>query len=383
MSLLKVYNVDALSALDQMPDESVQCCVTSPPYWGLRDYGTSHLVWGGDSNCEHVFVDEATPRGNGAGGYSGKQQTNKGSYVIHGPGPRVTISAGCSLCSAWRGELGLEPSPELYVQHIVEIFREVRRVLRNDGTLWLNLGDSYSAQAGQRKTTDKAGIKQQSNVASVGAPSRCAPGLKPKDLVGIPWMAAFALRADGWWLRSDIIWSKPAPMPESVTDRPTKSHEYIFLLTKSQKYYYDHEAIKEPCQSGASDIKKMIEKKDRIGGKHKVLVDPLNAANCTTHIGNKRGVGSPNGRNKRSVWTVNTRPFNDAHFATFPPELIVPCILAGCPSGGTVLDVCAGSGTVGKVAIELGRKAVLIEPSEDYCKMIEARTTTTIGLPLT
>lgn len=591
--MLTVYNTDALTALAQMPDESAQCCVTSPPYWGLRSYGTDPVVWDATVECEHEWGDSSWSNPNGSGGQgaaSVKQHTSAGSNHLD-YSMRVVPSNTCAICGAWRGELGLEPTPELYVQHIVQIFREVRRVLKSDGTCFLNLGDSYYGSwgnyAGQNRGAGKqraitngsqvpnpsydglekfrpptAGRAQRARgcdnggtagqgsqesdsssgsldgehtnswwmnisdsdgrhalaqvrescrqtracmealrdhlpivdysarrliqqsltatldqvrsalpvverlrawlaskpdgfvpqplecyrplgmlsafLSSLRSLASCVQGcvhrldanaetsdysedtallfaelddhiqctgeyclqtvswldykpqrttrpeviLKPKDLVGIPWMAAFALRADGWWLRSDIIWSKPAPMPESVTDRPTKSHEYIFLLTKSQKYYYDHEAIKEPCQSGASDIKKMIEKKDRIGGKRKVLVDPLNAANCTTHIGNKRGVGSPNGRNKRSVWTVNTRPFNGSHFATFPPELIVPCILAGCPSGGTVLDVCAGSGTVGKVAIELGRKAVLIEPNPNYCEMIEKRTQTTIGLPM-
>lgn len=301
---------DCLEVMKEMPDNSIHCCVTSPPYWGLRDYGVE-------------------------------------------------------------GQLGLEKTPEEYVQKMVDLFREVKRVLRDDGTLWLNLGDSYASDF---KGSCGPSEVQLSNAGSrYKMNQRLHHGLKPKDLVGIPWRVAFALQADGWYLRSDIIWHKPNPMPESVTDRPTKAHEYIFLLSKSQRYYYDAEAIKESCQSGPSDIKKMIESLPRIGGKHKTLTDPLSKASSTTNIGIKRSVGDPSGRNKRSVWTVATQPFPEAHFATFPPKLIEPCILAGCPEGGIVLDPFMGAFTTAVTAYNLRRQYTGIEISPEYCAIGEER----------
>ena len=577
-----IHNLDALTGLRRLPDESVSCCITSPPYYGLRDYG----------------ID---------------------------------------------GQLGLEPTPELYVQHLVEIFREVRRVLRKEGTFFLKLGDSYAGSCGtygkelvnyqyrgclceslcdvcrqvylNRKfhnddllismltaslslSSHEHKVKQNDHLPTLdfyllenhilnaihefgrfvdlevgqllsfqesmpdefsrqllvecwqrGNSSSCllcghsltcnvrkyeykmgeisrkvyykkgnascdeeqishnqnkdkacvycndsyiqaqstidkkwCQGLKPKDLIGIPWRVAFALQADGWYLRSDIIWHKPNLMPESVTDRPTKSHEYIFLLTKSgsiqywtnnkigrmidkqplgtkgkwnidwvygpslgetksrrrvslwrgHNYYYDAFAIQEVCQSGPSDIKKMIEQKARIGGKHKDLEDLYSKASKSTNIGRKRGVGDPSGRNKRSVWTVATQPYSEAHFAVYPDKLIEPCVLAGCPQwvckkcgkareriiekegefqrrwsksnkdgspynkqdsmqniykekgwtdcgcgagwqGGVVLDPFMGSGTSAHVAYKLGRRYIGFEISEEYCRLAEKR----------
>jgi len=309
-----------------LKNEIVQCIVTSPPYWGLRDYGVE-------------------------------------------------------------GQIGLEPTPELYVQQLTEIFREVRRVLRKDGTLWLNLGDSYAGSAqGWGKKGQCAGQKQKTNAGSslerylLDRPpnyisSRQPNGLKPKDLVGIPWRVAFALHADGWWLRSDIIWYKPNPMPESVRDRPTKAHEYVFLFAKSRKYYYDADAVKEECASGPSDIKKMIEGKDRIGGKHKGLSDNLNKASSATRIGRKRAVGSPEGRNRRSVWTIATQPYKGAHFATFPEKLVEPCILAGSRPQDLILDPFAGTATVGRVCLKYQRRFVGLELKLDYIKLAQKRLT--------
>ncbi len=313
----QLYQGDALETLKQMEDESINCCVTSPPYWGLRDYG-----------CD--------------------------------------------------GQMGLESSPDEYVSKMVEVFHEVKRVLRKDGTLWLNLGDSYASSGGiaQPHRDGSGGIGKirgtrgtQGYSAAGGGftkPSAINSGLKPKDLVGIPWRVAFALQADGWWLRSDIIWAKGNPMPESVTDRPTKAHEYIFLLSKSPTYYYDYEAIKEPAVSEG----------------HRVSRDPNSHAN-TSHpgtakkqdlVGNRRYTGfNARWKNKRSVWTVPTRPFPEAHFATFPPKLIVPCILAGCPEGGLVLDPFAGAGTTLFVAEQLGRNSIGIELNPDYCDIIRRR----------
>ena len=228
----------------------------------------------------------------------------------------------CQFCGAWRGCLGLEPTPELFIKHMVQIFREVRRVLRSDGTLWLNLGDSYSGSGGAGGDYNEGGLKE-------GQPKygpKSAPNLKPKDLCGIPWRVALALQADGWWLRSDIIWHKPNPMPESVTDRPTKAHEYLFLLTKSARYYYDADAIREPHQTNLPVVNKSGGGRGAIG-----------------HIDEgKDEFGSigyhSSGRNKRTVWTIPTKPFPKAHFATFPPALIEPCILAGTSEKGCCVE---------------------------------------------
>jgi len=402
-----LYLGDVLDVLRMMPDASVHCVVTSPPYWGLRDYGHD-------------------------------------------------------------GQIGLEPTPEAYVAKMVEVFREVRRVLRDDGTLWLNLGDSYAAQRGgthqaaETLAGGKGGKTDDGDRVNRGRfdgynPTRNATaiGLKHKDLVGIPWRVAFALQADGWYLRQDIIWHKPNPMPESVTDRCTKAHEYIFLLTKSARYYYDAEAVKEPFAD------------ERMGnpGAYKWSY----AADATTGKG-IRGNGGPStrmqsegwnadgkvaGRNRRSVWTVTTKPYRGAHFATFPPALITPCILAGtsergccpkcgkpwervvearreydhvttaagksktgpyaaqtgdgdgthdirhgvyshsttigwrpgCECGGepvpcTVLDPFVGSGTTAAVALEFGRRAILIELNTKYVELIRERLRPVAGRPL-
>ncbi len=295
---------DALSVLKTMPAQSINTCVTSPPYWGLRDYG----------------VD---------------------------------------------GQLGLEPTPEEYVANLVEVFREVRRVLRDDGTLWLNLGDSYAGSWGSA-SHDINGKARRIGTNQRPPTSYKQKGLKPKDLVGIPWRVAFALQADGWYLRSDIIWHKPNPIPESVTDRPTKAHEYIFLLSKSQKYYYDADSIKEP----SSDLEKSKKRYEKpFGGKKAEELLKTNQVHTRT-IGMREFDGK---RNKRTVWTVPTQPFPEAHFAVYPPALITPCILAGCPVGGTVLDPFAGSGTTLLVAIQHHRKAIGIELNPEYIEIAKRR----------
>lgn len=374
--MLTLLHGDALTQLKTLESESVQTCVTSPPYWGLRDYGTA--TWeGGSPECDHLTPQgqrQDVERGNHNGGMAG----------FHGGATTELktkpFSGDCGKCGATRVDIqiGLEKTPEAYVAALVDVFREVKRVLRNDGTLWLNLGDTYAAQRGGtwmppqsleandkvRKRGDESSYLSHRNAAAFG--------LKHKDLVGIPWMVAFALRADGWYLRSDIIWSKPNPMPESVTDRPTKSHEYIFLLSKSAKYYYDAEAIKEPPSGNSHG-----------GGRQNATRKTWLTHGEKSHKGLATAERSgQDGRNRRSVWTVSTFHFSDAHFATFPPALITPCILAGSKAGDVVLDPFAGSGTTGKVAIELGRKAILIEPKAEYVEMIERRCKTTIGLPL-
>jgi len=293
----KIINGDCIEVLKTLPDGIVNTCVTSPPYFGLRDYG----------------VD---------------------------------------------GQIGLEETPDTYVQRLVEVFREVRRILRDDGTLWLNLGDSYAAgcMSGKQGPNGVTGNRAQNTTPL--PPRKASDGLKPKDLIGIPWRVAFALQADGWYLRQDIIWHKPNPMPESVTDRCTKSHEYIFLLSKSQKYYYDNESIKEQASPDTSV-------RDRDSTK-------LNNCPGRTKMGGLK-VNNYEYRNKRDVWTIPTQPFSEAHFATFPKDLIRPCIRAGCPANGIVIDPFIGSGTTACVCIEENRNYLGIELNHKYIKIAENR----------
>jgi DNA modification methylase len=424
--LLTVICGDALEKLRELPDESVQCCVTSPPYWGLRDYKTPPKIWLRDLNhdiCrgEHNWEEHIQPAANGIthdGGMTG--ETLSGSSATRKP----KRSQFCKSCGAWEGSFGLEPTPELFVEHLSQIFRETRRVLRKDGTLWLNLGDSYNAYnggAGPSSSLSQGAQTTERPQLETGYGLR-NKSIKPKDLIGIPWMVAFALRQDGWYLRSDIIWSKPNPMPESVTDRPTKAHEYLFLLSKSRKYFYDAEAIKEDVTGNAHARGDGVNPKAKWktpdgwdtssgNGSHgnfhrngreegfigyKTKQTGRNSRQCVdqdpTHLQAKRPKqnesfsGAVNelvdARNKRSVWNVATAPYPDAHFATYPPDLIKPCILAGCPVGGTVLDPFAGSGITGMVALELGRKAMLIELNPDYVKLIHQRCNVTPGLAL-
>jgi DNA modification methylase len=351
---------DAMAVLRQWPDEFVQCIVTSPPYWGLRDYGTAKWE-GGDAECDHRPPDDA--------GQTTKPTAGQREHAGRFSGPN------CRKCGAIRidAQLGLEKSPEEYVAKIVEVSREWRRVLRPDGTLWLNMGDSYVGSWGnsgsrpeidgktqdqREKSTEylpRGGWDDRRDVP----PNQKVSGLKPKDLCGIPWRVALALQADGWWLRSDIIWSKPNPMPESVRDRPTKSHEYVFLMSKSEKYYYDADAIKEP----ATDCKPRPAKSDRW----------IDQRGHDTKSGFIDGTEAYFERNKRDVWTVATSPFPEAHFATFPPDLIKPMVLAGSRPGDIVLDPFMGSGTVALVAKELNRKYLGIELNPEYIRMAERR----------
>ena len=311
--MIRILNGDCRTVLAKMEAGSVNCCVTSPPYFGLRDYGHD-------------------------------------------------------------GQIGLEATPEAFVAEMVDVFREVKRVLRDDGTLWLNLGDSYNAYNGNRGSSTSldrardgaAGVRPKLATGSgLGVPS-----LKNKDLIGIPWMVAFALRADGWYLRQDIIWHKPNPMPESVTDSCTKAHEYIFLLSKSPRYYFD-----------ASTIQEAALRPEGAGNKsHKGAIAYASGdEKMRTKVGLTE-IGARETRNKRSVWMVPTQPFAQAHFATFPPALIEPCILAGCPEGGTVLDPFGGAGTTGLVASRLHRSAVLIEMNPEYAAMAERRIRSDAGM---
>lgn len=309
MKINEIYNSECLSGLKSLPNNSIQCCVTSPPYYGLRDYGNKR-------------------------------------------------------------QIGLEKTPEEYIQKLVDVFREVRRVLKNDGTLWVNIGDSYAgSMKGAAAYPDNAmNYKQGTNRGTLGKATlvKQCTGCKNKDLIGIPWMLAFALRADGWYLRQDIIWSKPSVMPESVKDRCTKSHEYIFLLSKSKRYYFDADAIAEP----ATTFNTIIRDRD------------------TTKLNNTPGRTKMKGlvrndyltRNKRSVWTVATQPLREAHFATYPEKLIVDCIKAGCPEDGVVLDPFMGSGTTAVVARKLNRNFIGFELNPDYVCLAENRIEKELGI---
>lgn len=348
-----------------MEAASVQTCVTSPPYFGLRDYGTGEWE-GGAPDCSHEPAD--TPKKRGLAGSTlggGKKSTG---HQQEGYG------AACGRCGAVRtdNQIGLEPTPDEFVAALVEVFREVRRVLRDDGTVWLNLGDSYSG-SGKGVWSAPDEVKKAAGIKETYRPSsdpvaKVDTGLKSKDLIGIPWRVAFALQADGWYLRQDIIWAKPNPMPESVLDRCTKAHEYIFLLSKGPRYFFDaaaiaEESIYQPGGSHTSVPQGGFDDKGEIPGQGQ------RAFRAITET-----------RNKRSVWTVASKPFADAHFATYPPALIEPCILAGCPVGGTVLDPFGGAGTTALVADGLGRNAVLIELNPEYAAMAERRLNAAGGM---
>ena len=347
---------DCRETLRTLPDQSVHCVVTSPPYFGLRDYGTGEWV-GGDPSCEH-----------GVKRWEGDKQT-QGAQSGHASASDRLSRSLCS-CGAKRqdSQIGLEPTPDEFVVAMVEVFREVRRVLRDDGTLFLNLGDSYAANRTYKVEQTKGGPKHGVAQAVEGRGQRASDyGLKAKDLIGIPWMVAFALRADGWYLRQDIIWAKPNPMPESVRDRCTKAHEYVFMLTKSPRYYYDHEAVKEPAVS--TSIAKFADNspdKQRGHGRRHAGFNGRYADRLAED-------GPPTTRNRRSVWTVGTKPFAEAHFATYPPDLIEPCVLAGCPVGGTVLDPFFGAGTTGLVAERHGRNWIGCELNPAYAEIAERR----------
>lgn len=314
MELNKIYQGNCLAILKSFPDEIINTVVTSPPYWGLRDYGIE-------------------------------------------------------------GQIGQEATIDEYVKNITRVFSEIKRVLRKDGTVWLNIGDAYAGSGRGRNADGRANpgqnhLQSDGQLGGIVSLDKQVNGLKPKDLMGLPWRVAFALQQDGWYLRQDIVWSKPNAMPESVRDRPTKSHEYIFLFSKEPKYYYDHESIKEPAVHGDPNPPRGSE-----GNK---------VPNLGRRADKKRG--SFNGkygdlafrairdkRNKRSVWTIPTKPLKDAHFATFPERLIEPCVLAGSPVGGIVLDPFFGAGTAGVVAARFNRNYVGIELNPEYIEIAKSR----------
>lgn len=327
---------DCLQSLRTLPAQSVQTCVTSPPYYGLRDYGTAQYE-GGDPGCKHTICHYSDPKASAER-------------------PHRYDRSVCLKCGARRidAQIGLEETPEAYVAKLVEVFREVRRVLKDDGVLWLNLGDSYNGSGGAGGDYSAGGLKE----GQPKYPGRNISGLGPKQLLGIPWRVAFALQADGWVLRSEIIWHKKAPMPESVTDRPTKAHEQLFLLAKSASYYYDADAIREQ-QEGDGRKRGCVISDDRIA--------------AIDYGGKRREAQDTGTRNKRSVWTLGPESFNDAHFATMPTKLVEPCILAGSKPGDTVLDPFSGSGTTIAVALKYGRRGLGCELNPAYIEMAHKR----------
>ena len=373
----EILHGDCLDMLKTLPDESVNCCITSPPYYGLRDYGTGTWV-GGDPNCPHKRLNKL-----GKSTSTGHAQDELNGNV--GDSIYKTV---CKDCGAVRvdNQIGLEETPEQYIQKLVDVFSEVRRVLKDDGVLWVNIGDTYWGSGGGRGSTYhdsrtdvvQSGNKGFNDMQFAPVLTKEHGDLKPKDLIGIPWMLAFALRESGWYLRQDIIWAKPNPMPESVKDRCTKSHEYIFMLTKSAKYYFDYEAIQERATGydGRLDTVNKGSPKSR-NGNYMPNGQRINsmAANGHERWSFKDDVPI---RNKRDVWTVVPSHYKEAHFATFPEELIRPMVLAGCPKDGIVLDPFMGSGTVGVVAKHNNRNYIGIELNSDYIKMANRRIANTV-----
>jgi DNA modification methylase len=369
-----------LDRLAELPDESVNCVLTSPPYWGLRDYGTEPQVWGGDSECPHKWSDliefnatNHTDKRRWQHTRNGRDEEQPTDKRVAWLRTKVPQGRFCEVCHAWAGSLGLEPDYRLYVEHIVAIFDEIHRVIRSDGTVWLNLGDTYCNSdkwGGGGANTGKHRRAANGEVPSWTAVRRRwakVPGLKPKDLTGVPWRVAFALQDAGWWLRKDNIVHKRNPMPESVDDRTTTAHEYVFHLSKCERYWYDAAAIEEPL---------MTDPRENYPARAKVTGRGRQGFALTRGADRDKSGGFPvsrDGRNKRSVWTVKTSPTEEAHFATMPQEVAEICILAGCPIGGTVLDPFVGSGTTAIVADRLGRDCIGIELHPGYVSMSQRR----------
>jgi DNA modification methylase len=385
----RIENSDALSLLRELPPEWAQTCVTSPPYWGLRDYGLPPQTWGGNPKCRHSWG--TTQRGRRGDLPHGCKTRSRARLGVDDRQGRASVQGGrfCQRCGAWLGCLGLEPTPELYVEHLVRVLDEVHRVLRSDGTLWLNLGDSYTSGGRSSRIADPM-------LPSRGLCGRPAtpPGLKPKDLVGIPWRVAFALQERGWWLRSDVIWVKPNPMPENVRDRPTRAHEYLFLLTKQPRYFYDADSVREPDAN-------------RYSGNGYARRGRLTYQDRRGERGQHEQWRGGNGRQRRSWWKITGRGYPGAQ-AAFPDKLVEPCILAGtaptaCGVCGApwqrerttrlgeegvwsprcghqndagrclVLDPFCGSATTGAVAQRLGRNFLGVELGRDTATLARRR----------
>lgn len=338
----KIIQINCTDGLKKLPEESVNCCITSPPYWNLRDYNIEKSKW-----------------------------------------PPITYSMhGLSIdIPQWEGQLGLEPDPKMFIGHLIYIFRYIKKILSKDGTLWINIGDSYARNGGSKNSND--GFNKKHRKRNNKSPN----GIKPKDLIGIPWMLAFALRDDGWFLRQDIIWHKPNPMPESVKDRCTKAHEYIFLLSKSKEYYFDQESIKEPASNNTHA------RVSRVKLHHKSYPDAKkNGINARKSEGIKSGMIKNNEsfnkalinvvekRNKRSVWTILPEKSSEKHFSMFPQKLIAPCIQAGCPENGIVLDPFMGTGTTAITAKKINRNYIGFEMNKLSIEIADRRMNNEFGL---
>ena len=364
----KIEFGNCIDIMQQWIDDGIKVntCVTSPPYYGLRDYGTA--TWeGGNPNCNHKGAKINPLK---VGGFTGKRLRKENGSENE---KYLSFKNVCPDCNAIKkdNQLGLEETPKQYIDNMVRVFRLVRDLLEDDGTLWVNIGDSYSSHKDCKsigQTLAKGTSRENAHVMDKGI-SRVrdskmlkSQGLKNKDLIGIPWMLAFALRENGWYLRQDIIWHKPNPMPESVKDRCTKAHEYIFLLSKSPKYYFDNEAIKEDA---IHSNRKAGNAKPQKGTDEKFMDTRGGLFDAQQKIYEKR--------NKRDVWSVNVKPYKGAHFATYPVELIDPCIKAGCPDGGVVLDPFMGSGTTAQVAIANNKQYLGCELNTEYKYLQEQR----------
>lgn len=354
---------EALESLKKIPDNSIHCVVTSPPYYAQRDYLTGKWI-GGDDSCNH-YRDN---KGNG--------NNITGHAELEGMVGDGIYKSVCKKCGAIREDkqIGLEETPEEYVAKITSVFAEVKRVLREDGTLWLNLGDSYFGGGwkgcGLNPNSGELQKSYEGSQCGENIPrDKKHPILKPKDLIGIPWRCAFALQNDGWWLRQDIVWSKTSPMPESVKDRCTKSHEYIFLMSKSKNYFYDYKAIMEDSVDSESYKGRRKRNMTSIYSSGSMVQNPN-----TMHSGSDSYIGKKyEKKNKRDVWVCNSANVKEEHFACFNEELILPCILAGCPEGGIVLDPFMGSGTTAIVAKKNSRNYIGIELNPNYAEMSRRR----------
>lgn len=373
---------DCIEILRTLLPRSVQCMVTSPPYFGLRDYGLPPTLWptveytplaglppitiaGCDPDCTHEWGPAVRgPFANTAPGPNGRAKNTEASHTR-------SKEAGtyCQLCGGWRGCLGMEPDPLMFIAHLVHVFRLAWPILADDGVCWLNLGDTYAAGGnggGGAFMAERARQAWEHRADRKGYRTPPA-GLKEKDLLGIPWRATFALQADGWYLRSDVIWAKPNTMPESTKDRPTKAHEYLFLLSKREQYYYDAAAIAEPA---AESTKARAYLGKRVLSERQIAMQAqgIHGASDSLRVYDRAT------RNRRTVWTVAARGIKDAHFATFPEALVEPCILAGSKPGDTVLDMFAGSGTTMRVAERFGRNSIGIDLNAAYLDIQERRT---------
>jgi len=395
---------DCREIMATYPEDSVDLVVTSPPYWGLRDYGGSPQVYGGNPTCEHQWVDKKAKLNNEnrQGLSSNTLNVGEKAQNLHGYGE--SLQSYCFKCGAWRGSLGLEPHPQMFIDHLVEISREIKRVIKPRGSFWLNLGDTYCGSWGsygnRKELTGKESTQREKKSEYIDRraykntkqkpPSannfKDSNWLQPKQLLGIPWRVATALQHDGWILRNCVIWYKPNHMPESVRDRLTKSYEFFFFFVKQRKYYFDLDAIREPVQTENRDYLQQD-----YNGKYKETIDhetlgsprarynrnKTPGMNIAEYRTSRRELGLPegniNGKNPGDVWEVNTHPFPGSHFAVFPPDLIEPIIKSSSPPNGTILDPFAGSGTALRVARKLGRKFIGIELNPEYAAMCERR----------